>query len=66
MNLRAALIEQHPSLALQRAAAAEIARLDALVKQLTEQRDDARQTVNDWCNFNAYEETDERQGPGNA
>ena len=34
MNLRQALIEQSPSLALQRAAADEIARLDAQVAQL--------------------------------
>ncbi len=32
MNLRDALIYQNPSLELQRAAASEIARLDALVK----------------------------------
>jgi hypothetical protein len=34
MNLREALIQQAPSLALQRAAADEIARLDAQVGQL--------------------------------
>lgn len=32
MNLREALIEQHPSLALQRAAQAEIARLDLALR----------------------------------
>ena len=34
MNLRQALIEQSPSLALQRAAADEIARLDAVLKEI--------------------------------
>lgn len=38
MKLRDALITQAPSLALQRAAADEIARLDALVAQLSAQR----------------------------
>jgi len=36
MNLRDALISQAPSLALQRAAQAEIARLDAEIVRLTE------------------------------
>ena len=39
MNLREALIQQAPSLALQRAAADEIARLDSMVKH--------RFTIND-------------------
>lgn len=36
MNIRDALIQQSPSLALQRAAADEIARLDAQLKELKE------------------------------
>lgn len=36
MNLREALIQQSPSLALQRAASDEIARLDAEVRHLRE------------------------------
>lgn len=35
MNIREALMQQSPSLALQRAAADEIARLDAAVKAVT-------------------------------
>ncbi len=34
MNIREALIQQQPSLALQRSAADEIARLDAVIREL--------------------------------
>ena len=34
MNIREALIQQQPSLALQRGAADEIARLDAVIREL--------------------------------
>lgn len=45
MNIRDALINQSPSLALQRAAADEIARLDAEVKRYYSRWDDATRDV---------------------
>ena len=45
MNLREALVLQAPSLALQREAQAEIARLDAEVKRLRDCLSDARDDV---------------------
>lgn len=46
MQLREALIQQSPSLALQRAAADEIARLDAEVEMLTKALDSLIEAVN--------------------
>lgn len=48
MQIREALISQSPSLALQRAAADEIARLDALVHEFRGQAEYYRDQYNFW------------------
>lgn len=47
MQLRDALVQQAPSLALQRAAADEIARLDQMIILLEEERDNLSDRVDD-------------------